>query len=181
MNKLSIAYTTLLLLITTFTSAFADNQASTLPATNASDTYFSPNPVLALFNYHNDAAWLSSDRYEFTKIDGLQETYKTGEPIVFYVEGQSEKLDVNIANGFYVLAAHFDKARRYGLYGTVTYDHDKRAWEVRITAPKDATKEYKLVLNLYCRKKDSPCATTYGFGTQVDRVYPLKVTDSNLN
>jgi hypothetical protein len=57
----------------------------------------------------------------------------------------------------------------------VQFDDDRRSWQINLNAPKDISQEYKLVVNLFCKTKESPCAKTYGFETQVDKIIPIQV------
>lgn len=123
-----------------------------------------------------DVGWKSSDRYELSYIDGFQEIYNAQEPIVINVEGKSDKMDVDLANGFYVSAIIYEASRRTMEKQVLgEYDSSRRVWQVKIDAPTDNNKRYELYVALFCSKTNSPCATAYGEGTQVDKVLPLQV------
>jgi len=119
--------------------------------------------------------WLTSESYEIARIDGFQDTYAAGEKIEFYVEGKSDRLDVTEDNGFAVLAMKFDVSKSTGYRQDVEYDKEKKAWLVSMTAPKEPRWEYKILVHLYCEAQESPCALTYGFGSQVTKVLYLQV------
>lgn len=120
--------------------------------------------------------WKSSDRYELSYIDGYHEIYDAQAPIVIDVEGKSDKMDVDLANGFYVSAQINDastKTMEKQVLGK--YDSSRRVWQVNIDAPTDNNKRYELYVALFCSKLNSSCATEYGEGTQVYKVLPLQV------
>lgn len=172
MRKSSVTFFALLFVVVIYTSAIADSTTPEAPAADVDKFY---TPLVNLRNTCKDKGWKTSDRYDFAKIDGFQETYNAEEQITFYLEGKSGKLDVEEANGFSVFVATYDLSRNVWKSADIEYDHDRRAWQVKLTAPKDITKGYKIVLNLFCKKNDSPCATTYGFGTQVDKILTLQI------
>ncbi len=123
--------------------------------------------------------WKSSERYEFLTINGIQETYNAGEAINFYVQGKSNILEVTEENGFYVAATFFALPKIKGERVPVVYDTTKRAWRVIYSAPTDTTKQYEIVVHLFCGKTDvqneSPCEAMHGERTQIDKFIPIKV------
>lgn len=132
-------------------------------------------PIIIPWDLRNDKVWITSDRYEISKINGVQDVYNVEERIVLFVEGKSGQLEVDEANGFSLVATKFDLSRNVGTREEVNFDAESHSWVVRLLAPKDVTKEYKIKLSLFCKKSESACATTYGFGTQVDKTIPLQL------
>lgn len=171
MRKLSVAFIALLFVAAIYTPAIAITPAASPYEADVGAEF---NPVVSLMDVHRGTAWKTYDRYEFSTFDGLKDVYQAGEPIVFYVEGKSGLLDVNEGNGFSVIATLIEVSRNHGNRAEVRYDQDIHAWQIRLTAPKDITKEYKLVVNLFCKTNESPCSTTYGFETQVDKIIPIQ-------
>lgn len=170
MRKLFIAFITMLLAATIYSPASAIPPA---PRDNNTNTDYSP--VVTIFDLSSRIRWKTYERYEISNIYGLENVYKANEPIIFYVQGNSGKLDVDETNGFSVVATMMEMSRNLVNPGRVTYDSERRAWEVEFMAPKDITitKEYKIIVNLFCKTETSPCAITYGFKTQVDHIIPL--------
>jgi len=119
--------------------------------------------------------WRGSERYDFENIDGLQSSYSRGEPIVFDVSGLSDSLAVEPDNGFDVVATIFELPKNIVNRAKITYFPDKRAWQARFSIPLDNTKEHKILVNLACVKRGSLCASTFGFGTQVDKIIPVQL------
>jgi hypothetical protein len=120
--------------------------------------------------------WKTPQHFEISSVIGYQEVYNADEPIVFYVEGKSDKIDLEQSTGFYMQARidEFPRTRPVS-FAKVQYDPDKRAWQINLTAPKDNTKTYEIQLHLYCGFDDSLCATTYGRAAQVEKILPLKI------
>lgn len=171
MNKIFLL---LLFVAINYTSAVADSTPSKGPFISAGGLS-NYTPVITHSVVLDHKGWKTLDRYEYSYIDGYQETYNPEEAIAFYVEGKSDKLYVDEANGFSVFATMFNLSDKIGKRVKVKYDSHRHSWNVKLTAPKDSDKDYKIVLNLFCKKKDSPCAETYGFDTQVDKTLVLKV------
>lgn len=121
--------------------------------------------------------WKTLPPFEISFIDGYQETYSAGEPIIFYVEGKSHsKVEAEPQAGFDVQAYILDSADKTNHSGTNgKYDENKQAWLVTLTAPKDNTKSYEISISLYCGKDESPCAEIYGRAAQVGRTLNLQV------
>lgn len=119
--------------------------------------------------------WKTSERYDFSYVLRFMEIYNPDEQVVFTVEGKSDKFFVDKSSGFDVSAALFDPSRNKFKRLDVKFNEDRRFWEVNLKVPHDGDKEYKILLNLYCKKMDSPCSEAYGFGTQVDKILKLKV------
>lgn len=120
--------------------------------------------------------WKTPQHFEVSAIDGYQEVYNAGEPIVFYVEGKSDKISLEQSTGFYMQGRIYDYPRTKSVVSAkIKYDSDRRAWQVQLIAPQDNTKEYEIVLHLYCGFDDSLCAITYGKAAQVEKILPLKI------
>jgi hypothetical protein len=165
---------TLLFVAAVYSSAIADSAPAVGPsATMGVSSDYSPVVTHAFVREHK--GWKTIDRYEYAYVDGYQETYNPEEAIAFSVEGKSDKLTVNETNGFSIFATMFNLTDRIGKRVKVKYDSHRNIWNMKLTAPKDSDKEYKIVINLFCKKYDSPCTETYGFGTQIDKTLPLKV------
>lgn len=174
MRKLSTAFIAFLFVAAIYSTATADSTVPSGPSARAgvSSDY---NPIVTHMEVREYKGWKNSERYDFSYIDGFQEIYNPGEQIIFSVEGKSDKLYVEKSSGFDVTATIFDLSRNIGKRAEVKYDPSRRTWKVKLIAPKESGKEYKIVLNLFCKKNDSQCATTYGFGTQIDKSLPLQV------
>lgn len=120
--------------------------------------------------------WKTPQHFEISSIIDYQEVYNADEPIIFYVEGKSDKIDLEQSTGFYMQARIDEYPRTKTVsFAKVQYDPDKRAWQIKLTAPKDNTKDYEIELFLYCGFDDSLCATTYGRAAQVEKILHLKV------
>lgn len=132
-------------------------------------------PVVSHFPLGTLSTWKTSERYDFSYILGLLETYNPDEQVVFSVEGKSDKLFVDKTNGFEVAASMIDPSENKVKRLDIKYNEDRRFWQVKFNVPHVSNKEYRILLNLYCKKMDSPCSEAYGFGTQVDKVLKLKV------
>jgi hypothetical protein len=175
MKKLSVTFMALLLVIATFhPPANADSAAPAGPSINVrnNEDY---HPVVTPFYVREYKGWKNSERFEFSYVDGFQEIYNPEEPITFSFEGKSDKLYVDDANGFSATAWLFNLLTNQGTRADVIFDSSKRTWQVKIDAPKDNTGKYMVLVNLFCQKRDFPCAEAYGFGTQIDKTLPLKV------
>ena len=133
------------------------------------------NPIVSLEDDREHGGWRSHERFEISNVSGLREIYDPGEKMDFLVKGQSDRGDVEAINGFDVVVTLFDLTRGVGKRAEVDFDSQKRAWQVWLTAPKESGNEFKMVINLFCKIKDSQCANTHGFGTQVDKSVPLHV------
>ena len=147
------------------------SELSALPET-ASTVY---NPIVTLLPSLEHKGWKSTDRFDFSTIDGVLESYSANTLIEFTVAGTSSSLAVEKANGFNVVATLFDTTRKIGRRAGVAYAPDKHAWIVRLAAPSDNSATYKLIINLFCEKQSSLCADTFGFGTQIDKSITLQV------
>ena len=152
----------------------ASSTMNTLSATSGAvnEDY---NPIVTLLPPIEHKGWKTTAHYEFSGFDGLQDSYNANEQITFTIAGSSSNLAVEKPNGFNVVVTIFDPSKNVGRRAAVSYDPDKHAWLARLAAPTDSTTEYKLVVNLFCEKKDSPCADTYGLGTQIDKIITLHV------
>lgn len=134
------------------------------------------DPVVTLNkNYKfKDRDWKTSDRYEISRVEGLNSTYVPGEKIAFEVAGWSSILEVNYENGFNVMATLFELPTNSVNRAKTTYNPSTRVWESKFSVPLDNTKEYKILINLYCEKRNSPCTNTFGERTQVDKIFPIQ-------
>jgi len=132
-------------------------------------------PAIAVTTAREYPGWKTSERFEISKIEGYQEVYSAQEPIVFYLEGKSDKMDVEQANGFYVSATLYDVPRTGIQNAVVKYDPARRAWLVKLKAPTDSTKAYEIQVHLYCGKEGSACTGTYGLSAQKEIILPLSV------
>lgn len=127
-------------------------------------------------NNDKEMGWKTSDHFELSYIEGYQEIYNPEEQIAFYVEGKSDKMNVDPENGFIAGAVIYESSKKIMDKQTFgKYDYDRRAWLVVIDAPKDNTNRYEMFIALTCSKNDSECANIYGSGTQQDRVLPLQL------
>lgn len=152
------------------TSSVTDSPTSDLPSTG--NDY---KPIITFMNVGVYKGWKSSDRFDFSYVDGVQEIYNPEEQILISVEGKSDKLFVEQGNGFDVAATIIDLSRKVGKCADVKYDSNRRVWQIKATAPKDRDREYKILLNLFCKKHQSSCAETYGLGAQVDKIFTFKI------
>lgn len=170
MGKLSIAFLAILFTAAIYTPATADSMP---PGVISASPDF--NPIVTHMDVREYKGWKTLERYNFSYIDGFYDIYNPEESIYISVQGKSDKLEVDEANGFSVFATMMDLSKNTGKRAKVKYDANKHTWKIILTAPKDNTGEYKIVVNLFCKKNDSPCAETYGFGTQIDKTLPLQV------
>lgn len=154
-------------------AATASDSPPATPAFSGGDQDY--QPVVTHMTVGNLNTWKTSEHYDFLYVDGFLGIYNPGEQVEFSVEGKSDKLTVEKTNGFDVAATIIDLSENMGTRLDVRYNNDRRTWQFKFAAPNDSGKEYKIVLNLFCRKPDSQCATSYGFGTQVDKVLTLQV------
>jgi hypothetical protein len=177
MRKLPVVFIPLLFVTAFHSLAIADSLAPVGPSASAVRVNTDYHPIVTPFNApgYEYKGWISSERFGFSYVDGYQEIYSPEEPMVFTVEGKSDKLYVDEANGFSVTASTFNFITNQGTRADVAFDSSKRTWQVTMPAPKDNGGKYIFLLNLYCKKKNSTCAEAYGFGTQVDKTLPLKV------
>lgn len=157
------------------------SQSSTSTPSNLTDTSnpvsaFDYDPVVTLNeNYKfKDRDWKTSDRYEISRVEGLNATYVLGEQIDFEVSGWSSTLEVNDINGFNVMATLFELPVNRVNRAKTTYNPVTRVWQSKFSVPLDSTKEYKILINLFCEKKNSPCTNTFGERTQVDKIFPIQ-------
>lgn len=134
------------------------------------------DPVVTLKEKHKfkDTGWISNDRYEISRVEGLNNNYVPGEQIAFEVTGWSSILEVNDINGFNVMATLFELPANRVNRGKTTYNPDTHVWQSKFTVPLDSTKEYKILINLFCEKMNSPCTNTFGERTQVDKIFPIQ-------
>jgi len=170
MKKLIFASITLLL------ASSIGNQVIAADALNNTslDQILSPTTVDI-----NSQWWTGTDRYEISYIDGYREAYLSGEPIEFYVEGKSDKLVINKENGFYVSAALHNLTNPSAQVAIVNYDAGRNAWRVKLIAPLDTTKEYKVTVHLICgAENESPCSGVYAKGTRLDKELSFRFLDA---
>jgi len=152
------------------TSSPNDMPSSTSPASLPEHENSSPSPVIRGTIDNDPRWWKTSERFEIVSIDGFNETYDAEEPILFYVAGKSDKMDVTKENGFYVAAGLDNLTDNAGDIAAVKYDSDKRAWRVKITGKRDNAKQYEVSIHLACGgRANSPCATVYGNGTIINK------------
>lgn len=170
-------FITLLLVALMFSAASASSLRPSVPANpvTSADIEKEYIPRVTLKNTRENKSWKNYERYEISKIDEFQGVYNPGDQVVFFVEGRSSRLDVDEANGFKVFATMIEILGNVVSRVEIQYDNERHAWQANLTAPKDKNKEYKIVINLFCKTKDSPCATSYGDGTQVDKILSLQV------
>lgn len=174
MGKLFVTFFALLLVTTVFTPAIAESTPTGSPSAGI-EAVPDYKPVVSYIAVKEYPGWKNSERFEFSYIDGFLEVYNPEEPIVFTVEGKSDKMYVDETNGFSAFATMFDVTKRVGARAKMEYDSGRHAWTFKINAPKDYNGEYIFVVNLYCKKNNSPCAEVYGYGTQLDKILPFKV------
>lgn len=120
--------------------------------------------------------WKTLPPFEISYIVGYQEVYDADEQIMFYVQGNSFRTETEPQNGFNVqsnIDAPAEQRSVSGSYGE--YDEGRRAWLIKLKAPKDNTKSYKLSVSLYCASDVSPCAEIYGVAAQISKTYSLQV------
>ena len=84
-------------------------------------------------------------------------------------------MDVEQANGFYVIAALIDRSENVADIAAVEYDLKIRAWQVKLTAPRDHTKQYEISVSLVCGGKESPCTIIYGNESMANKVFPVQI------
>ena len=136
--------------------------------------------AIAVFSIPAEAyeyKWKTLPPFEISFIDGYKESYGAGEPMIFYVEGKSpSKVEAEPQTGFNVQAYIVDTTAKKNYAGaTGEYDENKRAWLIKLTAPKDNTKTYEVSVRLYCGKDESPCAEIYGRAAQTSKTLNLQV------
>jgi len=150
--------------------------APNLTVSSSPATPYDFDPVVTLNeNYKfKDRDWKTSDRYEISRVEGLNSTYVPGEKIAFEVTGWSSTLEVNDINGFNVMATLFELPVNRVNRAKTTYNPLTRVWQSKFSVPLDSTKEYKILINLFCEKKNSPCTNTFGERTQVDKIFPIQ-------
>ena len=123
--------------------------------------------------------WKTADRFQISNIDGYQEAYSTQDDIIFYVEGKSDKVNVEPGTGFLVSAILYDipwTSAASIKTAKVTYDPAKQAWKVAFTAlGASSAKASEIQVHLYCGKEGSSCASTYGLSAQIERILPLRI------
>ena len=123
-----------------------------------------------------DYPWKTLPPFEISYIDGYEEVYDAGEQIIFYVQGNSFRTETEPRNGFGVQASIDDPAEQRSVAGaTGEYDESRRAWLIKLKAPKDNTKSYKLSIGLYCDRDEGSCAEIYGRAAQTSKTYSLQV------
>lgn len=154
----------------TATTAPNEMPSSTSPASLPAHENNSPSPIIRGTLDNDPRWWKTSERFEIASIDGFNETYDTDEPILFYVAGKSDKMDVTKENGFYVAAGLDNRTDNAGDIAAVKYDSDKRAWRVKIAGKRDNSKQYEVSIHLACGGgANSPCAAVYGNGTIINK------------
>jgi hypothetical protein len=121
------------------------------------------------------SGWKTFERFEISKVEGNQDVYNPQDVITFYLEGKSDKMDVDKQNGFFVSAILYDVPRTGIQNATVKYDTARRAWRVQLKAPADKTKTYEIQLHLYCGKEGSACTDIYGLSAQKERILTFSV------
>lgn len=173
MTKFLVTFINLLFVVTIFTPAGASPPPAL--ADKAADHIQNSNPSSPASFAHRPQGWITNERFEVPVIDGLQEAYNAGDPIEFYVEGKSNKMDVDKSNGFYIAASLDCPADHHGIIAAVKYDPDRRGWKVKLNAPNDSSKQYEISVHLLCGGNATPCASVYGEGSRMDKVLPLKV------
>jgi hypothetical protein len=178
MKKLFIVFIALLSLA----ANYAHCRAASTTSEQQPATYSTNLQPIKTIPVIRGKGWKTSERFEISNIEGFQEACNAEEQIIFHVEGKSEQMNVDEASGFEVAATIYDRTRKAGHHADkvgnraeVEYDPGKRAWQVKLTAPKVSNDNYAIVVSLYCREKDSPCATTYGYGTQINKILQVKV------
>lgn len=149
--------------------------AATGTLTVPSESVTDYTPVVTLLPSVEHKGWKITEHFEFSSFDGLLDSYNANEPVEFTVAGTSSSLAVEKPNGFNLVVTMFDPSRKVGRRAAVAYDSTKHAWLVRLSAPANNSTTYKLIFNLFCEKKESPCADTFGFGTQIDKSITLQV------
>ncbi len=142
------------------------------PPTEISKDYL---PIVSAVKEWENKQWKNQDKYWISRIDGYLESYAPKSSIKFYVEGGADKIDVTEDNGFFLIGTIIETNRNIAMREPGQFDQNRRAWLLEFTTPEDTSKNYKLVLNMYCKQKESLCATTYGFKTQMDKILPLFV------
>ena len=168
--------------VRTSAAPIASSDVTVLPSTDLTPVVSTPEslntdyrPTVVLRNSVEYSGWKTAERYEILINEGLQNAYYAGEQIIFFVSGKSYSLAVDKLKGFNVIATFFDVSRNVGKRAVVEYDTGKNAWMIKLIAPADITKEYKLVVNLFCEKDNSPCSDMFGFGTQIDKIIPIQI------
>lgn len=136
--------------------------------------------ILALYSIQTVAyeyPWKALPPFEISFVDGYQEIYGVEERIIFYVEGRSPAgIETEPRNGFNVQVHINDPVAQKSLSGVNgTYDKNRRAWRVELSAPNDYTKFYQMEIGLYCGADKSPCAEIYGIAAQTSKIFKLQV------
>lgn len=115
--------------------------------------------------------------FETSNIDGYREVYAPGEQIAFHVSGKSpESLTIDPKSGFHVQAMIVSE-KQSNPYASAngSYDEEKHAWLVTLTAPKEVSSSYQVEISLYCAHETGPCVETYGQAAQIQKNLPLQV------
>lgn len=115
--------------------------------------------------------------FETSNIDGYREIYAPGEQILFHVAGKSpESLAIDPKAGFHVQAMIISE-KQINPYSSAngSYDEEKRAWLVTLTAPNEVSSSYQVEISLYCAHETGPCVDTYGQAAQIQKILPLQV------
>jgi hypothetical protein len=109
--------------------------------------------------------------------DGYRDVYGPGEQIAFQVAGAApEPLVVAPNTGFHVQGMIVSEKQSIPFASTNgAYDEEKKAWQMTLTAPNEASDSYRLVLSLYCARDTGPCVDTYGQAAQVQKELTLQV------
>lgn len=179
MYKLSVFLFTLFLVAAIYGPCAAETPAAPIKQSTNDNSKLSPIKLIPIVR---GEGWKTAERFDISNIDGLQELYTAEAQIVLYATGMSDKMEVEESNGFAVVGLIFDRSQKAGHHAAkvgnraeVEYDPGRRAWQVKFTAPNVSGENYAVVVDLYCGVKDSPCASTYGLGTQVSRIVPFQV------
>lgn len=172
MRKMVVVFIALLLATATYFPACAASieAADRIIESQPSDLNIATRSITKKLQH---GKWKSSERYQILSIDGIQETYKAGGAINLFVQGESQLLEVTEENGFYVAATVFALPKIKGERVPVVYDENKRAWRLFFTAPTDTTKQYEIVVHLFCGgnslQNNRSCETVHGERTQIDK------------
>lgn len=131
----------------------------------------SPSPIIRGTLDNDSRWWKTSERFEIASTDGFNETYDADEPILFYVAGKSDQMDVTKENGFYIAAGLDNLTDNAGDIAAIKYDSDRHAWRVKIAGKREKSKQYEVSIHLACGGgANSPCATVYGNGTIINKI-----------
>ena len=128
--------------------------------------YPPPNPHADLLTRRG---WKNRDRFEISNIDGLKESYKEEEPIVFHVKGSSDLMDVEPSNGFYVISGLEDLSKPAGYIASVEYDAGRHAWKVAVHVPKNDGELFELKVAIVCGGIGTPCIGSYGLEAMAEK------------